>query len=97
MVGRCRHEKVFVGCADSLRYNFPCKCHNFLTDTANEKNPPAGGLIFRRVIPTAVRTRKRSKTRSYIFEAGTVNGKCKVVEKGGFLTKADVGSFKVQD
>lgn len=33
-----------------------------------------------------VRTRKRRKTWSYIFEAGdyTVNGKRKVVEKGGF-------------
>ena len=33
-----------------------------------------------------VRTRKRGKTYSYIFEAGTVNGKRKVVEKGGFPT-----------
>ena len=36
-----------------------------------------------------VRTRKRGKTWSYIFEAGTVNGKRKVVEKGGYPTKAD--------
>ena len=34
-----------------------------------------------------VRTRKRGKTYSYIFEAGQVNGKRKVVEKGGFATK----------
>ena len=34
-----------------------------------------------------VRTRKRGKTWSYIFEAGQVNGKRKVVEKGGFPTK----------
>ncbi len=31
-----------------------------------------------------IRTRKRGKTYSYIFEAGQVNGKRKVVEKGGF-------------
>ena len=34
-----------------------------------------------------VRTRKRGKTWSYIFEAGQVNGKRKVIEKGGFPTK----------
>ena len=34
-----------------------------------------------------VRTRKRGKTWSFIFEAGIVNGKRKVVEKGGFPTK----------
>lgn len=35
-----------------------------------------------------VRTRKRGKTYSYIFEAGkTLEGKRKVVEKGGFTTK----------
>ena len=34
-----------------------------------------------------VRIRKRSKTYSYIFEAGQVDGKRKVVEKGGFPTK----------
>lgn len=34
-----------------------------------------------------VRTRKRGKTHSYIFEAGVVDGKRKVVEKGGFPTK----------
>ena len=37
-----------------------------------------------------VRTRKRGKTFSYIFEAGkTSDGRRKVVEKGGFATKAD--------
>ncbi|MBR1646919.1 MAG: ACT domain-containing protein [Selenomonadaceae bacterium] len=37
-----------------------------------------------------VRTRKRGKTFSYIFEAGkTPDGKRKVVEKGGFATKAE--------
>lgn len=37
-----------------------------------------------------VRTRKRGKTYSYIFEAGkTADGKRKVIEKGGFETKAD--------
>ena len=36
-----------------------------------------------------VRTRKRGKTFSYIFEAGKVDGKRKVVEKGGFATKAE--------
>lgn len=35
-----------------------------------------------------VRTRKRGKTFSYIFEAGKLNGKRKVVEKGGFPTKS---------
>lgn len=35
-----------------------------------------------------VRTRKRGKTFSYIFEAGKVDGRRKVVEKGGFATKA---------
>lgn len=35
-----------------------------------------------------VRTRKRGKTFSYIFEAGKVDGKRKVVEKGGYPTKA---------
>ncbi len=34
-----------------------------------------------------VRTRKRGKTWSFIFEAGQVNGKCKVIEKGGYPTK----------
>lgn len=34
-----------------------------------------------------VRIRKRGKTYSYIFEAGKVDGKRKVVEKGGFPTK----------
>ena len=37
-----------------------------------------------------VRTRKRGKTFSYIFEAGKKpDGKRKVVEKGGFPTKKD--------
>lgn len=31
-----------------------------------------------------VRTRKRGKTYSYVFEAGQVNGKRKVIEKGGY-------------
>ena len=31
-----------------------------------------------------VRVRKRGKTYSYIFEAGRINGKRKVIEKGGF-------------
>lgn len=35
-----------------------------------------------------VRTRKRGKTYSYIFEAGQQNGKRKVIEKGGFPTQA---------
>jgi len=34
-----------------------------------------------------VRTRKRGKTWSFIFEAGIVNGKRKVIEKGGYPTK----------
>ena len=37
---------------------------------------------------TRIRVRKRGKTFSYIFEAGkTLEGKRKVVEKGGFSTK----------
>ena len=35
-----------------------------------------------------VRTRKRSKIFSYIFEAGKVNGRRKVVEKGGYPKKS---------
>ena len=35
-----------------------------------------------------VRIRKRGKTFSYIFEAGKINGRRKVVEKGGFPTKS---------
>ena len=35
-----------------------------------------------------VRTRKRGKTYSYIFEAGKIDGKRKVVEKGGYPTKS---------
>jgi integrase len=34
-----------------------------------------------------VRTRKRGDTYSYIFEAGKVNGKRKVIEKGGFASE----------
>ena len=34
-----------------------------------------------------LRTRKRGKTFSYAFEAGIVNGKRKVIEKGGYPTK----------
>ncbi|MBR0261712.1 MAG: Arm DNA-binding domain-containing protein [Selenomonadaceae bacterium] len=34
-----------------------------------------------------VRIRKRGKTWSYIFEAGKIDGKRKVLEKGGFETK----------
>lgn len=34
-----------------------------------------------------LRTRKRGKTFSYAFEAGTVNGRRKVIEKGGYPTK----------
>lgn len=38
----------------------------------------------------AVRTRQRGKTFSYIFEAGKdENGKRKVIEKGGFTTRAE--------
>ena len=36
-----------------------------------------------------VRTRKRGKTYSYIFEAGKIDGKRKVVEKGGYATKGE--------
>ena len=36
-----------------------------------------------------VRVRKRGKKFSYIFEAGKVDGKRKVVEKGGYPTKAE--------
>ena len=36
-----------------------------------------------------VRVRKRGKTFSYIFEAGKIDGKRKVVEKGGYATKAE--------
>lgn len=36
-----------------------------------------------------VRTRKRGKTYSYAFEAGTANGRRKVIEKGGFPNKAE--------
>lgn len=44
-----------------------------------------------------VRTRKRGKTYSYIFEAGkTPEGKRKVVEKGGFATKDDAYTAGVE-
>ena len=43
-----------------------------------------------------VRTRKRGKTWSYIFEAGQINGKRKVVEKGGFATEADAYNAGVE-
>ena len=46
-----------------------------------------GGTFFRRRV-TWRRFRKRGKTFSYIFEAGKIDGKRKVVEKGGFETKA---------
>lgn len=36
-----------------------------------------------------VRVRKRGKTFSYVFEAGKIDGKRKVVEKGGYPTKAE--------
>ena len=36
-----------------------------------------------------VRVRKRGKTFSHIFEAGKIDGKRKVVEKGGFQTKPE--------
>ena len=36
-----------------------------------------------------VRVRKRGKTFIYIFEAGKIDGKRKVVEKGGYPTKAE--------
>lgn len=43
-----------------------------------------------------VRTRKRGKTWSYIFEAGQVNGKRKVIEKGGFATEKDAYNAGVE-
>ncbi len=43
-----------------------------------------------------VRTRKRGKTFSYIFEAGHVNGRRKVIEKGGFPTKEAAYTAGVQ-
>ena len=43
-----------------------------------------------------VRTRKRGKTWSYIFEAEQVNGKRKVVEKGGFATEKDAYNTGVE-
>ena len=45
-----------------------------------------------------VRTRKRGKMFSYIFEAGKINGRRKVVEKGGFPTKSaamKAGSIRI--
>ena len=38
-----------------------------------------------------VRTCKRGKTFSCIFAAGKINGRRKVVEKGGFVTKSAKG------
>ena len=47
-----------------------------------------GGNFFRGGdFMAQVRVRKRGKTFSYIFEAGKIDGKRKVVEKGGFETK----------
>lgn len=43
-----------------------------------------------------VRTRKRGKTYSYIFEAGTVDGKRKVIEKGGFPSADDAYNAGVE-
>ena len=49
------------------------------------KSPSKRGEFLRGVAKIKkVRTRKRGRTWSYIFEAGVVNGKRKVVEKGGF-------------
>ena len=39
------------------------------------------------MILAQIRIRKRGKTFSYIFEAGKIDGKRKVVEKGGYQTK----------
>lgn len=36
-----------------------------------------------------VRTRKRGKTYSYIFEAGKIDGKRKVVGKGDYVAKTE--------
>jgi len=45
-----------------------------------------GGNFFKRVIlMSQVRTRKRGKTFSYIFEAGKVNGRRKVVDYAGLM------------
>lgn len=43
-----------------------------------------------------VRTRKRGKTWSYVFEAGKVDGKRKVVEKGGFPSQDDAYTAGVE-
>ncbi len=43
-----------------------------------------------------VRTRKRGKTWSYIFEAGIVNVKRKVVEKGGFVSEKEAYTAGVE-
>lgn len=40
-------------------------------------------------VMAGIRTRKRGKTWSYSFEAGNVNGKRKVIEKGGFASQDD--------
>ena len=42
------------------------------------------------MILAQVRIRKRGKTFSYIFEAGKIDGKRKVIEKGGYSTKEAV-------
>ena len=43
-----------------------------------------------------VRVRKRGKTYSYIFEAGKIDGKRKVVEKGGYATKGEAYNAGVE-
>ncbi len=52
------------------------------------KNPLYWGLTAGDSYGTGANT-KKGKTFSYAFEAGIVNGKRKVVEKGGFLTKSE--------
>ena len=52
------------------------------------KSPPkAEGIFLGGGKMAQVRIRKRGKTWSYIFEAGKIDGKRKVLEKGGFETK----------
>lgn len=48
---------------------------------------PRGNNVKRVILMAQVRTRKRGKTFSYIFEAGKQGGKRKAVEKGGYPTK----------
>lgn len=43
-----------------------------------------------------VRVRKRGKTYSYIFEASKIDGKRKVVEKGGYATKGEAYNAGVE-